>query len=137
MRPASIVQFERLYLAALAIALVGDVLSLSGVNAALLGNPQLAQMGAGIAIGGLVAVYAAMLALWYFAAYRRSVVAKWIIAAWFVLNTVMLALMLYRYGAQLKLTVILGWAAYLLRAWAVSYLFKPDADEWFAKASKQ
>jgi hypothetical protein len=50
-----------------------------------------------------------------------------------VVNTVALALMLYRYGAQLKLTIVLGWAAYLLRAWAVSYLFKPDADEWFAK----
>jgi hypothetical protein len=133
MRPASIVQFERLYLAALAVALAGDLLSWNGVTAAMQGNPQMAQMGAGFAIGGMVAVYAVMLALWYFAAHRRSVIAKWIIAAWFVINTAALAFMLYRYGVALKLTIVLGWATYLLRAWAVSYLFKPDADAWFAK----
>jgi hypothetical protein len=131
MRPASIVQFERLYLAALALNFIGELLNWGAVSAALRSSPELAELGPIVPILGLAIVYSAMIALWYFAARRRSVVAKWLLAIWFVVSTCLMALGLFR-GIDLGVVALLGWAAYLLRAWAVSYLFKPDADEWFA-----
>ena len=57
--------------------------------------------------------------------------AKWILSAWFVIASCGLALSLFQ-GQFFGLAVYLGWIAYALRAKAVSDLFKPDADAWFA-----
>jgi len=132
MRPASIIRFEQLYLIAMAINLVADVLGWGAVSAAVKRSPELAAVGPMVPLIGIAIVYAAMIALWYFAARRASVVAKWLLAAWFVISTCALALGLMR-GIDLSMVALLGLAAFLLRAWAVSYLFKPDADVWFAK----
>jgi len=134
MRPASIVQFERLYLGALAISVIADAMNWSAAQAAIQRNPQIAAAGPIVLIAGLAISYVAMIALWYLAARRQSAVAKWILAIWFVLSTVFTALALFRGGFSLSVAAVLGWAAYLLRAWGVSYLFKPDADAWFAKS---
>lgn len=132
MRPASIVRFERLYLGAVGVGLIGLALSWNGVIAAVRARPDIAQMGVGFVIAGLVLAYVAMLALWYFAAHRRSVIAKWVTSAWFVYSTVALALTIFQLGLRFDLVTVIGWLSYLLRAWSVSYLFKPDADAWFA-----
>ena len=132
MRPASIVQFERLFLAALAIDIIGTLWGLGAAVATLKANPATAQYGASAVLATLLLFFAAGVALWYLAAHRRSIVAKWIIAAWFVLATSMLALSLFQ-GVYFGLATLLGWLAYGLRAWSVSYLFKPDADAWFSR----
>jgi hypothetical protein len=134
MRPASIVQFERIFLAALAVDVVAAILGLEFTLAALKANPATASYGASAVIGTQLIFVAIAVGLWYLAAHRRSVVAKWIIAAWFVLASCMLALSLFQ-GAFFGLATVLGWLGYALRAWSVSYLFKPDADAWFAKPS--
>ncbi|MES2441621.1 MAG: hypothetical protein V4574_02230 [Pseudomonadota bacterium] len=132
MRPASIVQFERLYLAAMALGILVTILTWDAAVTALHANPQLTAVGPAVLACIIVAIQAAVLALWYFAARRRSVVAKWIISIWFVYSTVTMALALFRFGVRLDLVTVLSWASYLLRAWSVSYLFRPDAEAWFA-----
>jgi hypothetical protein len=132
MRPASIVQFERLFLGALALEVLVDVLAWQGeVAAAAKGYSQFAAVAPTL-VGGIMAVsILASLALWYFVARRGSNIAKWIVAVWFVVSTVLLALSLLH--ISFTLPVVLGWLAYLLRAWSVSYLFKPDAEAWFIR----
>lgn len=131
-RPASIVQFERLFLAALFVDAVASIFGLGSTVASLKANPATAGYGASAVTGMLIAFVLVALALWYFAAHRRSVIAKWLIALWFVAASCMLALSLFQ-GPFLGVVSVLGWAGFALRAWATSYLFKPDADAWFAK----
>lgn len=132
MRPASIIRFEQLFLGALAADLLAAILALETNLAALKANPATAGMGAGALIGMLILYVAFALVLWFFAARRRSVVAKWLLSIWFIVSTCGLALSLFQ-GQLFGLATYLGWVAYGLRAWSVSYLFKPDADTWFAK----
>lgn len=135
MRPASIVQFERLFLAAAGIGLLGQLLSWNAIIASLRAQPSTAGMGPGSVIAVLALIYAVILLLWYFAARRHSVAAKWGCSIWFVVATVLQALQLLaivRGGLHLSLAGVLGWLSYALLVWSVSYLFKPDADAWFA-----
>ncbi len=134
MRPTSILWFERLYLAAFALSLVSIALSWESGVAMMEANPNTRAMGAGVLVFGSAAVCIGTLLLWWFAAHRRSATAKWLISIWFVISTVMLALTLFRSGLRFDIVSAVGWAVYLLRAWALSYLFKPDAEAWFAGA---
>lgn len=135
MRPASIVQFERLYLAAAAVALLGQLWGWNTAIAMVKAQPGGTQSGSGLLIGMMVVWYAIVLAIWYFAARRHSVAAKWAAAVYFVLSTVMLALGIFQSGLQFGLVSISSWVSYALLVWSVSYLFKPDADAWFAPAT--
>ena len=130
MQPASIISFVRFFLGALVADALAVVLGFPATLAALSKPP--ASMSAGTLIF-MLGVYAAVaLALWYFAARRRSVVAKWILSIWFVVASCLLALSLYQ-GEFFGLVVYLNWIAYGLRAKATSELFKPDADTWFSR----
>jgi hypothetical protein len=134
MRPNSIVQFERLFLVQFAINIIVNVLTWDPNVAALARRGRIPAADAAMMLGGFVGVVLlAQLALWYFAARRRSVVAKWILSVWFVLGAVQLALQTFQLGFNLSPLSLVSWAGFLIYAWAVSYLFKPDADEWFAK----
>lgn len=135
MRPASIVQFERLFLAALALdAIVGALTWNADVAAAAKAYPQLAGIVPVLVPCIMLGAIAIGVALWYFTARRGSVAAKWIVAGWFVVSTVLLALSVLSLvrGGPFATPMVVGWAAYLLRAWSVSYLFQPDAEAWFA-----
>src|SRR5690349_16814723 len=133
MRPASIISFERFFLGALVTDVLAAILALESNLAALKANPATAGIGSGTLIVLLLGYVALGLGLWFLAARKRSVLAKWILSIWFVVATCMLALSLYQ-GQFFGLAVYLGWIAYALRAKAVSDLFKPDADAWFAKS---
>ena len=134
MQPASIISFERFFLGALAVDVLAGILAMETNLAALKANPATAGIGSGTLIALLLAYVALGLLLWFLAARKRSVVAKWILSAWFVIASCGLALSLFQ-GQFFGLAVYLGWIAYALRAKAVSDLFKPDADVWFgAKA---
>ena len=131
MQPASIISFERFFLGALAVDVLAGILAMETNLAALKANPATAGIGSGTLIALLLAYVALGLLLWFLAARKRSVVAKWILSAWFVIASCGLALSLFQ-GQFFGLAVYLGWIAYALRAKAVSDLFKPDADAWFA-----
>ncbi|NML04439.1 hypothetical protein [Sphingomonas sp. G-3-2-10] len=134
MRPNSIVQFERLFLVQFAINIVVQALTWTSSVAALARRAKVAEPEAMLYLAVFVAVVLLLqLALWYFAARRRSVIAKWILSIWFVLGTAQLALQTFQLGFSFSVPSLLSWAGFLIYAWAVSYLFKPDADEWFAK----
>ena len=85
MRPASIVNFERLYLGALVVGLINTVITWETTLAEVKAQPGVENMGSSIfyitlAIGFLIPVL-----LWYFVARRASVVAKWILTVLFVI----------------------------------------------------
>jgi hypothetical protein len=137
MRPVSIVQFERLFLAALALGALVDALTWHGeVAAAAKAYPQFAGIVPLVVPCIMLAAIAIGVALWYFVARRGSVAAKWIVAGWFVVSTVLLALSVLTLvrGGAFAMPMAIGWVAYLLRAWSVSYLFQPDAEAWFASS---
>ena len=82
MRPPSIVNFERLFLAALALGLIGLVLGFDAATAQLARESALRQLGIGaseLLIGVSAAWLAIYLLLWFLIARKASNVAKWIL----------------------------------------------------------
>lgn len=130
MRPRSIVIFEACYLSGMVVGLANIALIWSNFRA----MPEMTQMvarfpwyfpvtfGFGIAIN---------LLLWFFAARRASVVAKWIIVVFFALSTLSLLLSLFRPVAVDGMRLI-GAIVWVLNAVAVFNLFTTEARAWFA-----
>ena len=135
-RPVSIINFERCYLGRVALGFLALALTWNTQVAMLTRNPATAQLGGGALYGSLLTglVIGAVIAilLWYFAARRASVVAKWIIVVFFafgvlsLLNSLSKGVILPGLGGVLTVTNT------VLQAVAVWMLFKPDAKAWFA-----
>src|SRR6186713_2550959 len=81
MRPNSIVMFERLFLASLAVGVLAFAVGFDQVMAALARDAtyRRAGLGAGFVISLTVAGYAIYLLLWYLIARRAVTAAKWIL----------------------------------------------------------
>ena len=130
MRPISIVNFERCYLGALAVGLVNSLVSLP----IMMRTPQVAQamatFGPGFLYGTVALGIVVSLLLWYFAARRASVVAKWIIVVFFAFGVLGLLRNLTS-GFPTPVAGVLGIVAFVLQAVAVYLLFRPDAVAWF------
>lgn len=130
MRPASIVMFERFFLASLALSVISVVLGYGAMMDELGREPALAQMGIG---GGLVIGVVALglvinLLLWFLIARKASNAAKWILV---ILTALGLASSLpSALGGPWNLMTILGLASYALEIAAIVYLFKDDAKAW-------
>ena len=129
MRPNSIVMFERLFLASLAVGALNFVLGYDKVMAAIANDPtfQRAGVGSGLVIGLTAASYAVYLLLWHLIARKAANVAKWVLVV-FSICGVLLALPGLR-GAW-DLTLLLAIAAHGLEVAAVVLLFRRDAVEW-------
>ena len=127
MRPASIVNFERLYLAAIAIGLVNTILSWDRSVAMLASQPGM-DFGPGFLVGTVVAGLIIQLLLWYFIARRGSSVAKWVLVLLFVLGLIFVATSPPIGG----IATILGVVTLLLDLAAIWMLFRPDARSWCA-----
>ncbi len=131
MRPNSIILFERLYLASLAIGLVNIVSSFDRTVAQFQANPAVAQLGWG---GGTVMALSAFgigisLLLWYFIARSPSAIAKWILVIFTALGLLGLPGQLASSGGMaLALLVLVN----LLQLAAVVMLFRADTKPWFA-----
>lgn len=135
LRPISIIQFERCYLGSLVLGFLTLAFSWNAQMAMLQRNPATAQMAGGVLYGslltGLVLGAVVTLVLWYFAARRASVVAKWIIVVFFaigllsLLNTLSKGMVPPGLGGVLTITNV------VLQAVAVYLLFRPDAKAWF------
>ena len=134
MRPVSIIYFERLYAAALAIGLVSmvffweltmaDVRSQPGVGL----PPGLVDAIAYAVIG---AGYLIALLLWFFIARRASSVAKWIWLVLFGLSVLGVVVQMAA-GPEIEASLAVDIVVTLIEAIAAWMLFRPDARAWFA-----
>jgi hypothetical protein len=133
-RPPSIVRFDYCYLGALLVGAVNAALNWSRYAA----MPQVRDAEAMIGtwyLPTLTAIgYLIPLLLWYFAARRASVVAKWIVVVLFALGIVGLLIALAMGTMASGLGGVLSVVAVVLNAIAVWSLFQPDAREWFGEA---
>lgn len=159
MRPASIIQFERLYLASLVIVLIQQVAGYF-IAQEMIGRmpggadlpPGMGGMFSGILIVsvliGLIFAFGIPLLLWWLAARSRQEVAKWLLLAVSVLSVLMWIVGLFMLlampnevqrelggftGLQGVLVAIDG-VGELLGIVALVYLFRADATQWFRTA---
>ena len=132
-RPPSIINFERLYLGALALGLVNTVLTWS----TYLRVPAVIQAQAAIGDWYLPTVTAIgfiiPLIFWYLAARRASVVAKWFTTVFFGFSLLGVLIGVGMGSYPSSLAAVLSVVAVVLNAVAVWMLFKSDAKTWFGE----
>lgn len=134
MRPQSIIMFERLFLASLALSLVTLALGYEEMVAALAEDPGLQRLGlgSGFLIGMVVASYALYLLLWRLIARKGSKAAKWIFVALTALGVLSA---LPSLAGPWDLLALVTLAVYALEVGAAIFLFRPDAVAWFDGAA--
>lgn len=134
MRPASIVLFERLILAALAIDLVNNLAVALRPPAA--GAAASVASSAGPAAGIALALASPLLGLilWYFVARRGSNIARWLTTILVALGTAGFVGLAFRgIPTEARTMVAVGAFAELLKVAAVVCLFTGPASAWFAR----
>ncbi len=131
MRPKSIILFERLYLASLVIMVINFFWSFDGMVAQIQRDPAMGQLGWGAS--AMMAIFAASMAisllLWFFAAHRRSVIAKWILVIFAVIGVFSLSRTFAALSGPHLIAPLLVTA---LQVAATVLLFRADAKPWFA-----
>ncbi len=135
MRPSSIVQFDRLYPAAIGVGLVGNVLDWPVTVARLESDPATAAFSdVGIAVAaGMIAVGTAIaLLLWFLIARRGSGGARWVLVAFTAFAIGSLAVGLASGAVIVDGGGIARMIATALQTAAVALLFRADARAWFA-----
>ncbi len=132
MRPPSIVMFERLFLASLALSVISFLVGYEATMDELARQPGMAQVGFGseILIGTMVVSTAIYLLLWFLIARKASNVAKWFLVAFTAIGAATLLYSLAALGLNTDLNAIMGYVYYVLAVAAVVFLFKPDAVAW-------
>lgn len=133
-RPASIITFERLYLASVALSLASWVVDWPLMQARLAANPQFAGFGWMPAVL-LVLSITVSLVLWFLAARRGSVVAKWLVVVFAAVAALLFLINLPAAlgGAVHAASFILAAATTVLRVAAAAMLFRTDARAWFGE----
>ena len=129
MRPNSIIQFERFYLAAIGVDIVNTILSWTDWEERALLHPQMLgdmTLPVTTAIG-----FAVSLLLWFLIARRRSNVAKWLLTVFVLLALVWTVYAIPTGRYALGLSGLLGVFSTVLQAYAVWLLFRADARRWF------
>ena len=131
MRPNSIIMFERLFLASLALSAIASVISYDAVLAELNRDPAMEQLGlgGGFVVGMLALGMAIYLLLWFLIARKASTVAKWILVVFVALGLVSFAASLTA-SFTLDFSSLLALVTYALEVAAVSCLFRSDAVAW-------
>jgi hypothetical protein len=129
-RPQSIVNFERSYLGAMVVGLLSSAFNWSLIRGQVAATPGASILPSWFMPVTILVSLAINLLLWYFAARKGAVVAKWIIVVFFVLSLVGLPGMFS--GIMPMRVVIFAIVSFLLNAIAVWMLFRPDAKAWFA-----
>lgn len=133
-RPPSIVRFERLYFASFGVGLIGWAVTWNTLSARLATDPRTAPYGwllpAAVVLGAAIS-----LALWYLAARRASLAAKWIVV---VLTAIAMLRFVINVPAMLRglMTpgeLTLSIAALALSVAAAARLFRVDARAWFGE----
>lgn len=139
MRPQSIVLFDRAYLAGIILSIINFAVSWNGQmalmrdNPGVAANPAMADAVPALLIGGVALGTVISLLLWYFTAYKRSNITRWIIVVFFalgLLGLIGLPTAMARFGMVYTVLVVVG---ILLQVFAVVMLFRPDSQAWFAR----
>ena len=131
MRPHSIILFEKVFLAAVALGIVNSLLSW-GTMTAMLDDPAMraAGMGSGFIVFSLVIGTIISLLLWYFIARRASNVAKWIYVAIIALGVLTMVVNFANPAIPKGLYLIGALIVLVLELYAGWLLFRPDAKVW-------
>ncbi len=131
MRPKSITLFERFYLASLVIMVINFFWSFDTMVAQIQRDPAMGPLGWGA--GAVIAIFAVSLAisllLWFFAARRRSVIAKWILVIFAMIGVWSLS---STFAAISSAQLIAPLLVTVLQIAATILLFRADAKPWFA-----
>lgn len=133
-RPASIVRFERLYLASFVVSLLGWAFSWQSTADRLAIDPKTAAFGWLLPVALLLSC-AITLALWYLVARRASLAAKWVVTILTGLATLRFVINLsvvFR-GSVPVVAMLLSGAIVVLGIVATLQLFRPDARAWFGE----
>jgi hypothetical protein len=130
MRPPSILMFERLFLASLAVSAASIIIGFDATVDQLANEPGTAALGIGGGLlAGIVAFgFAISLLLWFLIAHKASNIAKWILIVLAALGLVSLPAML---TGRWDTVTLLGLGSYALEIAALVYLFRNDAAAWF------
>ncbi len=131
MRPQSIIMFERLFLASLALGAVNFVLSYEQAAAVLANDTGARQfgLGSGFLIGMTVVSFAVYLLLWFLVARKASHAAKWTRV---VLVTIGVLFAPAALTGPWDRTLVLSLLVHGLEVAALVQLFRPDAKAWLA-----
>jgi hypothetical protein len=132
MQPDSIRKFTLFYLGALAVSLVATFVGYDILMAQVEAQSAATglAMGSGAIIGSIALNIAITLLLWYLAARKGFVVAKWIVVLLFLFTLVTSLPGILAGGLEVYEGISL--LAVVLQAVAVYYLFQPDAKAWFS-----
>lgn len=133
MRPQSIIMFERLLFAAMALSVINFFVGYDAMIEQLEREPAMQQVGLG---GGFMTVsmvvgVAIYLLLWFFIARKASTVAKWILVVLTGLGVLSFFGTLATGQVPFDLNLLLGILYYVLNVAAMVYLFREDAVRWF------
>lgn len=132
MRPKSIVQFEQLYLISWGVALLASLLAWENRWAEMERTAIVLDLALPLILTVFLIGLAIPLVLLYFAARRRSVIAKWIIVVLAALGVLSAVLALFQQTLTAGLSGFVEIVAIFVRVLAVVPLFNPDAKAWFA-----
>lgn len=132
MRPESLRKFDLFYIAAIGIGLASGLLNYDAQMRMLesqMAGSGLEQYSGGIVLASAGIALAFNLILWLLASRLRMGWVKWVIVALvlYSLGTLVVGLSMSMVSVS-----ITGLITVLLKAIAVSFLFRPDAKAWFA-----
>jgi isoprenylcysteine carboxyl methyltransferase (ICMT) family protein YpbQ len=132
MRPESIVNFERFYVAGIVVGLVNTAVSWNDMKAEIASDAAVAGMGNGVLVATVGFTFLIQLLFWYLIARCASNIAKWIMIVLFVVGLLFIIPMLFGSipvsGGTIGLLFTI--AITVLQGYAIYFLFKPDAVAW-------
>lgn len=137
MRPPSIVNFSRFYLAAVAIWLINLATGWNRTIATFAENPQfkaqpeMLQIIPTFMAGFSAFVLLLSLLMWWLAAHRRSGFAKWVLVVFYAFATLSVPFIFIGWSTNGALASVLALASWILQTAAIVMLFRKDSNEWF------
>lgn len=135
MRPDSIRKFDMFYLAAILIGVASSLMNYDTTlqaAATQLSDAGLQDSAGTVLVATLGVIFAFNMLLWFLVSRLRIGFVKWIILL-IVLFSVANRLLGISQGLNVSITDIIS---VLLKAIAVSFLFRADTKEWFAPRSQ-
>lgn len=129
--PPSIRRFRLIYGLVVLLTAANAVLIWPAMRATLARNPEIGAAGWAIVIGTMLVGLAIPVAIWWFAGWRRSPVAR-IALVLLVLLALVLSARALAGGLVADAATVTRLAALVLQLASLWLLFRPDARTWFA-----
>jgi len=133
-RPSSIIRFEQFYGGYIGVGMASAVVNWPAFSASPDMQRATETIGAFYLPTVMVASFVLPLLLWFFVAYRRSTIARWIIVALCAANLAGLTVALASGRYPDGLVGALGALGTMMYVAAAAMLFQPDARRWFGKS---